>query len=209
MAALGRSCCIAAQKSGNSTATASPPSLLHGTICSRRVRWTGLPRTPGSERLPPLNCTQRVGRPAVVLRVSSDLFHLAWPLPLAAEKDLPVIRSRASHRRRRREAMAGRIFVRKAKPVDRRHIEAARGDLLGKVVAKHPQMIVLPKGLPALLLRRQRRILIGREPAFFLWNRKDGKTLGGEYAMYFRESQMIIRDVFQHVAGDQHVYRAR
>jgi hypothetical protein len=27
--------------------------------------------------------------------------------------------------------------------------------------------------------------------------------------MYFRESQMIIRDVFQHVAGDQHVYRAR
>ena len=105
--------------------------------------------------------------------------------------------------------MAGRIFVRKAKPVDRRHIEAACGDLLGKVVAKHPQMIVLPKGLPALLLRRQRRILIGREPAFFLWNRKDGKTLGGEYAMYFRESQVIIRDVFQHVAGDQHVYRAR
>ena len=105
--------------------------------------------------------------------------------------------------------MAGRIFVRKAKPIDHRHVKAARGDLLGKVVAKHPQMIVLPKRLPALLLRRQRRILIGRDPAFFLWNRKDGKTLGGEYAMYFLESQMIITDVFQHVAGDQHVYRAR
>ena len=105
--------------------------------------------------------------------------------------------------------MESHILVGEGGPIDHRHVKATRGDLLGKVVAKHPQMIVLPKGLPALLLRRQRRILIGREPAFFLWNRKDGKTLGGEYAMYLRESQWIIKDVFQHVAGDQHVYRAR
>ena len=105
--------------------------------------------------------------------------------------------------------MPGHILCGKGRPIDHQHVKAAPGNLLSKVISKHAQMIVLPKGLPALLLRRQRRILIGREPAFFLWNRKDGKTLGGEYAMYFLESQMIIRDVFQHVAGDQHVYRAR
>ena len=101
--------------------------------------------------------------------------------------------------------MAAHFLLRKARPIYHGHLKPARGHLFSEVIAKDPQMIVLPKRLLTLLLRRQRRILICREPAFFLRNREDGKAFGGEHAMYLGDRVVVIGDVFQHVACDQHV----